>query len=504
MKVLFVASELTPLAKVGGLGDVIGSLPKELADLAADVKIVLPFDEVIDRKVWKPRLRIKNYELGIKGEKIDIYSARLPRSSVEVFLVYNKKYLSTGPIYFEKTAFAGSKKEVDRFIFFSQAVFRLLAQTKTDDGGSRGKSLRSPLKSAESAFSPLESAIGWQPDVVHCNDWHTGELVKEISNRKLVISRKSKKDQLLSLRDISRVPTGHPPKGDRETITNYQLPKTVFTIHNLANQGATKRENLMAEGIKNADIITTVSPTYAKEILTKKYGAGLDKLLRTREKAIVGILNGVDYGFWTKKHARLDNIPTFGLVSRLTYQKGIDLVAPLVGEFVKKYNAQFWFLGQGEPQNEAALENLARKHPKNVFTTIGFNEKLAHYIYRECDFFLMPSRFEPSGLGQMISMHYGTVPIVRATGGLKDTVKHLKTGFVFKNESAADFRKAMELAVKYFYDKKKFNAIRKNCLNQDFSWNKSARKYKRLYAGFGNPRDSRNPGPAGHSPKGDK
>lgn len=417
LKVLFVASECAPIVKVGGLGDVIGSLPKALSGLGVDVKIILPFYEVVDRRIWKPK-SVLNLD-----SKTSVWKTRLPKSKVEVLLVYNKKYLSTGPVYFQRTAFAGTVGEIERFKFFSQAVYRLL--TRND---------------------PRGSAIGWQPDVVHCHDWHSGFLVKLIK-----------------------------PK------TQNPKPKIVFTIHNLANQGVWRGENLMAEGIKNADIVTTVSPTYAKEILTKEYGGGLEKLLRRRKKNLVGILNGIDYDFWPQKHARSDNTPTFGLVSRLTYQKGIDLVASLVGEFVKKYKAQFWFLGQGEPQNEKALKELAKKYPKNVFTVIGFDEKRARKIYRESDFFLMPSRFEPSGLGQMISMHYGTVPIVRATGGLKDSVKHLKTGFVFKKESVADLRKVMELAVQCFYDKKKFVAISQRGMKQDFSWNKSANKYRAVY-----------------------
>lgn len=412
VKVIFVASECTPIAKIGGLGDVIGSLPKALAELGVEVKIILPFYAAIDRKIWKPK---RLFDL---DNETSVWRTRLPKSPVEVFLIYNKKYLSSGDVYFSRTAFAQHHQEIRRFKFFSRAVFRLLQ----------------------------DSWLNWRPDIIHCNDWHTGALVREMRDSKLEM-------------------------------------RTVFTIHNLANQGVTKRENLMAEGIKNANIVTTVSPTYAKEILTKKYGDGLENLLkkRARENKLVGILNGVDYGFWPKKHTRVDNIPTFGLVSRLTYQKGIDLLVPLVGEFVRKYKAQFWFLGQGEPQNEKVLEKLAHQYPKNVFSEIGFDEKKAHRIYRESDFFLMPSRFEPSGLGQMISMHYGTVPIVRATGGLKDSVKHLKTGFVFQKESVADLKKAMELAVEYFYNKKKFAVIRRNCLKQDFSWSKSAKKYLALY-----------------------
>lgn len=415
MKVLFVASEMTPIAKVGGLGDVIGSLPKALRKIGVDARVVLPFYEQIKK--------LRNLEIeklisyGIGNEKINVYRAITRDSSVPVYLIENKKYLSRGPIYFGRTAFVSSVTEVERFEFFSEAVLGLLKQPEF-----------------------------WRSDIIHCHDWHTGILIAMAERR---------------------------PQGAR----------TVFTIHNLANQGIWRGKNLIAEGIKNADLVTTVSPTYAKEILTKEYGEGLEKVLqkRAKEKRLVGILNGIDYDFWSKKHTRLDKIPTFGLVSRLTYQKGIDLVTLLVGEFVKKYKAQFRFLGQGELKNEKMLADLAKRYPNNFYAKIGFDEKLAHKIYRESDFFLMPSRFEPSGLGQMIAMHYGTIPIVRATGGLKDSVRDGKTGLVFEKASSADLKKAMIRAIKIFSQPKKLVAMRKNCRKQDFSWDKSARKYKELY-----------------------
>jgi starch synthase len=173
--------------------------------------------------------------------------------------------------------------------------------------------------------------------------------------------------------------------------------------------------------------------------------------------------------------------PIFGFVARLTSQKGLDLILPLVPRLIKKEQAKFYFLGQGQEEYEKALLVLAKKYPKNVKVKIGFDEKLARKIYKQSDFFLMPSIFEPSGLGQMISMHYGTIPIVRATGGLKDTVKNLKTGFVFKQKSSSSLYEAIKTALKYFHSPEKLEKIRQNCLKEDFSWEKSALLYKKLY-----------------------
>ena len=429
IKVLFAASELKPFAKVGGLGDVMGSLPKALAKVGVEVKIIIPKYEKISTRKWKlsrvPALR----DIRVGKERIAVYKGRLPGSEVEAFFVENNKFLSRGPVYFQKTAFAGTKKEIERFKFFSRAVFGLLQNPKF-----------------------------FQPDIIHCHDWHTGLLVQLLEG-------------------------------------GAQEARTIYTIHNLANQGIEGTTNWMAEGIKSADMVSTVSPTYAREILTKKYGAGLQGVLKKLAKArkLTGILNGIDYSFWpTQQRTKVifqkelglkqdKNLPIFGLVSRLTSQKGINLIIPSVEKFVKKYDAQFVFLGSGASKLEKSLAKLAKENKENVFTMIGFDEEFAHRIYAQSDFFLMPSVFEPSGLGQMISMHYGTAPIVRATGGLKDSVQHRKTGFVFKKESSKDLAKAMKEALAVFDNPVKMKKLIKNCKKQDFSWSKSAKKYKALY-----------------------
>ncbi len=411
IKILFAASEMAPLAKVGGLGDVIGSLPKMLKKMGVGAEVVIPRYEHVSKKNLKLISRL--------GKDTSVYQTR--SGGVKVFLIDNKKYLSRGPVYFERTAFAGSRKEINRFVFFSRTVFELIQ--------------KNVLK----------------PDVVHANDWHTGALVSMLRNQKL---------------------------------------KTVFTIHNLANQGKWGGRNLMAEGIKNADIVTTVSQSYAKEILTKEYGEGLEGLLnqKAQKNKLIGILNGIDYSFWPRK-ARAPRSgagdasqnPRFGFVARLTFQKGLSILLPIAPYFVKKYGAKFYFLGQGEARFEKKLKELTSEYPRNVFVKIGFDEALARRIYANSDFFLMPSFFEPSGLGQMIAMKYGAIPIARKTGGLSDTIYDGRTGFLFAEKTQSALKKAMERAIGIFKNKKKFKTMQKTCKKQNFSWAKSARIYKRLY-----------------------
>lgn len=464
IKVLFAASEMAPIAKVGGLGDVIGSLPKALRKIGVDAKVIVPFYENIKKeKALKIEFSGNVFVKLSKGkERASIFKTRA--GGVEVFLIENKKYLSAGEIYFSSTAFVSRFAEIERFLFFSAALAEILRN----------------------------NLLPFNPDIVHANDWHAGALVSLI-------------------------------KADARP------PKTVFTVHNLGNQGKWNAEevekffgrknifrrfgsdfNFIAEGISSAGAITTVSPNYAKEILTKQYGENLENILRARKKDLKGILNGVDYDFFNpakddflfKKYSAKNpaakeanklifqkrfgleaaaKIPFFGMVSRLTGQKGVNLILAVCGGFVEKYGCQFAFLGTGEPNYEKELAELAKKYPRNVFVKIGFDEGLARKIYAASDFFLMPSIFEPCGLGQMISLKYGTIPVVRETGGLKDTIKNKKNGFTFVRPDPASLSKAMIEALKLFQDDKKFSAMRRRCMAEDFGWDKSAAEYKRLY-----------------------
>lgn len=464
IKVLFAASEMAPVAKVGGLGDVIGSLPKALRKIGVDARVIVPFYENIKKEKELKIEFLGNVfvKLSKEKERAGIFKTRV--GGVEVFLIENKKYLSAGEIYFSSTAFISRFAEIERFLFFSAAAAEILRN----------------------------GALPFKPDVVHANDWHTGALISFLKTAALPL-------------------------------------KTVFTVHNLGNQGKWNAEevekffgkknifrrfgsdfNFMAEGISSAGAITTVSPSYAKEILTKQYGENLENILKARKKHLKGILNGVDYDFFNpakddflfKKYSLKNSaakeanklafqkrfgletgakIPFFGMVSRLTGQKGVSIILAVCGDFVEKYGCQFAFLGTGEPNYEKELTELAKKYPRNVFVKIGFNEGLARKIYAASDFFLMPSRFEPCGLGQMISLKYGTIPIVRETGGLKDTIKNKKNGFTFVRPDPTALSKAINEALNLFQNEKKFAAMKRRCMAEDFSWDKSADEYKRLY-----------------------
>jgi starch synthase len=430
MRVLFAASECAPMVKVGGLGDVIGSLPKALKKIGVETAVILPRYEIVHTAGLK--LAVADFPVTFRNkiESVKVYRGFLPKTKVPVFYVENNKYLSRGgPVYFSRTAVASESAEFDRFHFFSHAVYELLAFDK----------------------------LPFQPDILHANDWHAGVLIRLLK------------------------------------LSSLKLP-SVFSIHNLGNQGIFRGRNSMAEGIAGADLVNTVSPTYAKEIQTKEYGVGLDDLFK--KKKPFGILNGIDYDIlknkFSKKKTKLNlqkelklseggQYPLFGLVSRLVEQKGIHLITPIIGRLIEKHQAQFIFLGVGGERYEKELEDLAKKFPKNVSANLFFSEELADKIYIAGDFFLMPSLFEPCGLGQMIAMHYQTIPIARKTGGLKDTVREGKTGFVFSGEKPEDLRRAVERAIKLFYNKKEFAALRKSCGEQDFSWDKSAVRYKDLY-----------------------
>ncbi len=474
MKVLFVASELTPIAKVGGLGDVMEALPKALAKLGVQTSVVIPRYGFIPKKNMKMVARGVPVPLAREREKVDLFETKIPGTRVKVFLVENADYWTHAPEpYFEQTAFAGAEKEIQRFVFFSKAVCALI------------------------------KAGYLKTDILHANDWHAGALVSLIN------------------------------AGRKKNKTVKRFPKVVFTIHNLSNQGEWNAKeidkwffsghekkifknfdgehNFIAEGILNADWVTTVSPTYAREILTDRYGNGIDNILRKKSNKVTGILNGIDYDFFNpakdpfiakrftthsvvsgkqENKAKLitslgltrGDVPLFGLVSRLTDQKGIDFVVKALHLFTGKHDARFIILGRGSADNEKALMAIAKEFPERVSVTIGFDEKLAHRIYAASDFFLMPSRFEPSGLGQMIAMRYGAVPIVRATGGLKDSVKHLKTGIVFHRESWKELFSVIQLAVKFYVKQpNRFLKIQKNCLKENFDFSMAAEKYLDLY-----------------------
>ncbi len=482
MKILFVSAEVSPLAKVGGLGDVSSALPKHLFYLGQDVRIVMPKYEMIDLR-FSHTLIAKNIpvQIGKDRQYINIYQTFLPKTEVIIYLIENKKYLSQGEIYQHKGEFG----EIQRFLFFSKATLEVPWATK------------------------------FYPEIFHIQDWHTALIPLFL-------------------------------KLDRRYV---KKPKVLFTIHNLAMQGRWNWQetmeflglkesdyptlseafygpfgrdfNSIQQGILVSDFINTVSPSYAREILTKIYfSRGLMKYFQKRKESFCGILNGVDYNnfnpltdpdipyhysinsFSGKKKNKLylkrkldiktdENRPLFGVVSRLTFQKGIDLILQTVPLIIQE--GDIVILGQGEEGIEQSLKKVARKYQKNIRVFIKFDASLARKIYAASDFFLMPSKFEPCGLGQLIAMRYGACPVVRRVGGLRDTVRPLKfeksflakkvrgNGLIFTEYDPNKFWKAINYGLNLFRKKRIWRKVVVQLMKQNFSWEKSAKKYENLY-----------------------
>ncbi len=456
IKVLMVAVEVSPFAKVGGLADVVGSLPHALKEMGVDIRIIMPKYGLIDKKKYKLKKVLS--DIKINHLKVNIWETKINKK-IKVYLLENRKYFSRPDVYW------GNNSE--RFLFFSLAVLKVLPFLK------------------------------FRPDIIHCHDYHTAMIPDLL---------KIQKDNF------------------------YKNIRTLLTIHNLNYQGKEKPEvlsvgqlnvnllksllddvrdgdiNFMVQGILNSDLINTVSPTYAREILKPSFSCGLDKVLKKRKKDLYGILNGIDIKFFNPQtdkfikqkysiktlekktknklylQEKLGWEPSpekmlIGLVSRLVWQKGVDLISKNFANL----DCQFVFLGTGYPEYENHLKDLAQKYPLKFKALIKFDIKLAQEIYAGVDAFLMPSRFEPCGLGQMIAMRYGTLPIVHATGGLADTVDD-KVGFKFGKFSSQSLYNVIKRAINvYKNNPKKWQKMQKTAMQKDFSWKNSAKKYLSLY-----------------------
>jgi starch synthase len=462
LKILMLSSEVSPLAKVGGLADVVGSLPLAIKKFGCDVRLVIPLYGTINHKKYKLKKIHSNINIisGRQNLKINIWRTNLPNSKVVVYLIEQKKYFGAKVIY-------PKKNNSERFLFFSLAALHILPTIK------------------------------FQPDIIHCHDYHTSltlDLLKVLD-----------KPYFKNIKTIFTIHNiNHQGKSEIEVLKTGNLTKN--SLKSLSKDAQDGDINFMVQGILNADLVTTVSKTYAREITTSFYGASLENIIKKRKDNLYGILNGIDINFFNpakdkyiKKNysrktlqqktinksalqkklglPRNKKVALVGLISRLVWQKGVDLIT----EKFSKLNCQFVFLGTGQPQYEKQLKSLSKKYPRQFSAQIMFNIKLAQEIYAGSDIFLMPSRFEPCGLGQMIAMHYGTVPVVRATGGLADTVNK-KVGFSFKEFSSNTLYKTLEQALNIYYNKpKKWRKLQKNGMKKDFSWKKSAREYLKLY-----------------------
>lgn len=458
MRVLFVSSEVFPYSKTGGLGDVAGALPKALARLGHEVLVVTP---------WYKTLRADPTPLWI-GDISVPFDGGFSTCGVGTLERDDVRYAFVGHGDFQREALYGYDDDVRRFARFTRAIPQTAAR------------------------------MGFQPDIVHANDWHTGYLP-------LVLQRGW------------HLPLGFPGLQSVFTVHNvkYQGDSDLFaTLHWLRLPAALAssyvnhfgQANAMQAGLGFAAWVTTVSPGYAEEVQRPEYGYGLDGTFRHIAGKFSGILNGLDTELWnpaTDTHLKapydadclerkllnkealaarfgLGDHPLLGVVSRLVEQKGIDLVLAAVPELL----LQGWnlaFLGAGEATQEQAVRRAMADHPGRVGGFIGYDETLAHQLYAGADALAVPSRFEPCGLSQMIAMRYGTLPIARATGGLEDTIRHGETGFLFEHADAGGLLWATGQAWRRFQNPPAWRHMMKEAMRQDFSWDASAAAYSALY-----------------------
>jgi starch synthase len=470
MKILFCAAEVVPFAKTGGLADVAGALPKSLAALGHDVRIVLPKYGSIDEKRFQLQRIIDRLVIPVAGKEVSfaVWESKAI-AGVTTYFIDNCAYFGEGSLY-------GQANDDERFILYQYGILAMLA------------------------------ALKWQPEVMHCNDWQTGLLPLKVALARENQQPLGKVATIYTVHNLAY--QGH---FSAETLKKAGLPESLFVPDKLEFYGGF---NFMKAGMLYADLITTVSPTYAKEIQTQAYGERLEGLLAWRSKRLRGILNGIDYEIWDPANDKLiaspygattpagkaackkdlqkklklaqAEVPIIGAVSRLAAQKGFDLLGEILPELLA-LGAQLVVLGVGEKPYEDLLSQAAKQYPKQVSLTLKFDEALAHQIYAGSDMFLMPSRYEPCGLGQLISLRYGTIPVVRTTGGLADTVVDFDsaadagTGFQFSRYSPVALLGAVSRSLLAYQDKAAWKGLVTRALKQDFSWQSSAGKYEALY-----------------------
>ncbi|MBS3918945.1 MAG: glycogen synthase GlgA [Deltaproteobacteria bacterium] len=477
LRILFATPEAVPFAKTGGLADVAGALPKFLQPLGCEVILVMPYYRMVKRSGFPIQYLGEEIEVPLGDETLraEVYQGHLDKNITVYFIgrdeFFDREYLYSGPKgdYFDNA---------ERFVFFTRAVLNLARH------------------------------IQFSPDVIHHHEWQTGLIPAYLKSI-----------------------YGNDPFFERTA--------TVFTIHNIAYQGLFKKEklsltglppemynpegiefweriNLMKAGIVYADAINTVSQKYSDEIQTPEYGYGLEGILRKRRKDLYGILNGVDYQDWDPSHdshliARydlnnpagkreckkdllkefglppaLEKVPLLGMISRLADQKGFDLLAEIIDELFT-FDIGFVLLGTGEQKYHDLFSRITKKYPQKAGIRIAYDDRLAHKIEAGADLFLMPSKYEPCGLNQIYSLKYGTIPVVRATGGLDDTITHYDpsagtgNGFKFARYDSKDFLNQIKAAMSLYAQPEQWTKLIRNAMASDFSWQRSAEAYLQLY-----------------------
>ncbi len=479
MNILFLAAEADPLIKVGGLGDVAGSLPEAIRNLSRDglsntdfdVRLVIPFHPAIDPSPYSPELVGELSVPNTAGvSTAEVYAINV--KGVPVYLIKSNLFQPGMPVYSIDTRQDGRK-----YAFFSLAALE------------------------------LAKLLDWQPDILHANDWHTATAIYALAIQRRSDPFFSQTHSVLSIHNLPFM-----GRGSEEGLAFFNLPPS--DDDRLPDWS---RYFPLAMGLSIADKIVAVSPSYAQEILTPEFGCNLQDFLNLRSGAVTGILNGLDMTQWdpatdrwlpqkytsqelalraVNKKALQKNfglsqeseLPLLAIVSRMDQQKGIDLALAGLRLAVER-PWQAIILGTGDPTLEAAARKLEEDYPDRVKAAIRFDSALSHLFYGGADMLMMPSRYEPCGLAQMIAMRYGSIPIARATGGLRDTIqdhqpRRTGTGFLFQMAQAAAFSEALNRALDIYAQPKKWKAIQQKGMSLDFSWQQSALGYSRLYQGL--------------------
>lgn len=471
-KILFVASEAVPFIKTGGLADVMGALPKTLAAKGLDVAVVIPKYGTIAQKYKDEMKTLVTGAVNLSWRQQYYGVSVIVKDGVSYYFIDNERYFKRDKLY-------GYDDDAERFAYFCRAVLTMLPK------------------------------VGFRPDLIHCNDWHTGLLG-------VYLKEDFAKDPYYQ--GIKVIYTIHNLKfqgiyGPEIMGDIIGLPQYLFTNGNLECDGCV---NYMKSGMVYADYITTVSPTYAQEITYPYYGEKLDGYIRDNQNKVTGIINGLDVDVYNprtdpyikKQYSAADaragkrddkddlrrslglpirrGIPMIAIVSRLDESKGLDLITYIMDELLQD-EIQLVLVGTGNARYEEFFRGLAQRHPTKVSANILFDEALAHRVYAAADIFLMPSRYEPCGLSQLIALEYGAIPVVRATGGLKDTVipfdkyKNTGNGFTFNNFNAHELLFTIKRALGAYEDTVVWNKLTSNAMNSDYSWTRSAEAYIKLY-----------------------
>lgn len=474
-KVLFASSEIYPLAKTGGLADVAQSLPRAIHALGHDIRLLMPaYSEAKNKLQYTKQIASASF---LEGE-VKLLESTLPESEIIVWLVdCDSLFNRDGGLYVSRDGHPWADN-AKRFSLFSRVI---------------------------SAIATNDINLNWNVDIVHCNDWQTALAPVFFHNEN------PRPGIIFTIHNLA-----YQGLFPYSTFLDLQIPKEYWSFNALEFHN---QLSFIKGGILYSDFVNTVSPTYANEIQTKEFGFGLENLLKGNSEKLSGIINGINTNEWDprtdrfikfqfdfgkmkrKKKNKLafqqelkfivdKDIPLLGVVSRLVEQKGIDIIIDSLPKLMSNYNFQLVVLGEGNKIFEQQLMALANKEPSRVFVKVGYDEEFAHRVTACADIFLMPSRFEPCGLNQMYCQKYGTIPIVRSTGGLADTVVNITketiatneaSGFVFENDSIQEFSDAVIRALNLFKSRDNWKRIRRNAMNKDFSWENSAMQYLDLY-----------------------